>query len=111
MGTDSKNRDFFFHFSLIRKNHFFFQGTFHHVCANILRKYGNIVGLSPGYSIVDASDASKLVDSLIQKVQPVQSENRSYGSPKKLDHWSVQKSIGRLKVRFSSSSIVSKPPI
>jgi DNA helicase-2/ATP-dependent DNA helicase PcrA len=42
-------------------------GTFHAVCARILRRYGVQVGLRPGFSIYDESDQAKLVERLLKE--------------------------------------------
>ncbi len=36
-------------------------GTFHSVCVRILRKYGERIGYTPGFTIYDANDSKKLI--------------------------------------------------
>jgi len=45
-------------------------GTFHSVCSRILRRDGQLVGLSPNYVIYDSSDQKSLVRGLIKKLSP-----------------------------------------
>jgi len=37
-------------------------GTYHSFAANILRKYGQHIGLNPGFSIIDEGDASDIIN-------------------------------------------------
>jgi DNA helicase-2/ATP-dependent DNA helicase PcrA len=36
-------------------------GTFHSLCHQLLRRYGHLVGLEPGFSLLDAADAVELI--------------------------------------------------
>ena len=42
-------------------------GTFHHVCARFLRRYGSFLGYPPGFQILDEDDAKKLVGECIKE--------------------------------------------
>ncbi|PIR59349.1 MAG: ATP-dependent DNA helicase PcrA [Candidatus Pacebacteria bacterium CG10_big_fil_rev_8_21_14_0_10_56_10] len=42
-------------------------GTFHSLCARLLRRHGQLVGLSTGYSIFDSSDQLSLVKQLYKR--------------------------------------------
>ncbi len=41
-------------------------GTFHSVCARLLRRYAGLLGYEPGFQIVDADDQKKLVGEIIK---------------------------------------------
>ncbi len=41
-------------------------GTFHSVCARLLRRYGSAIGYQPGFQIIDEDDQKKLVGDLIK---------------------------------------------
>jgi DNA helicase-2/ATP-dependent DNA helicase PcrA len=41
-------------------------GTFHSICGRLLRQYGDKVGLSPSYTIMDQSDSESLMKSIIK---------------------------------------------
>ena len=44
-----------------------FSGTFHRICALILRRHGQHIGLSPGFSIFDADDQLSLLKQIYKK--------------------------------------------
>ena len=44
-------------------------GTFHAVCARILRRYGAYVGLRPGFTIYDEADQAKLIERMLKGAQ------------------------------------------
>ncbi len=41
-------------------------GTFHSICARILRRYSTFLGYAPGFQIIDADDQKKLVGEIIK---------------------------------------------
>ena len=41
-------------------------GTFHSICARILRRYGSSIGYPPGFQIIDEDDQKKLVGDIIK---------------------------------------------
>ena len=41
-------------------------GTFHHVCARLLRRYGSAIGYQPGFQILDQEDQRKLIAEIIK---------------------------------------------
>ena len=41
-------------------------GTFHSVCARLLRRYGSSLGYPPGFQIIDEDDQKKLVGDIIK---------------------------------------------
>ena len=41
-------------------------GTFHSICARLLRRYGAFIGYQPGFQIVDEEDQKKLVGEIIK---------------------------------------------
>ncbi len=43
-------------------------GTFHHVCARLLRRYGSFLGYKPDFPILDEEDQQKLVKQSIKKI-------------------------------------------
>ena len=43
-------------------------GTFHHIGNMILRKYGNSIGLDPGFTILDREDSKDLMESCIAEL-------------------------------------------
>ncbi|HSW90144.1 MAG TPA: UvrD-helicase domain-containing protein [Patescibacteria group bacterium] len=45
-----------------------FAGTFHRLCARILRRHGIAVGLSPGFAIYDSDDAESLIGSILSEL-------------------------------------------
>ncbi|KAF8602376.1 UvrD-helicase-domain-containing protein [Ceratobasidium sp. AG-I] len=45
-------------------------GTFHAICANFLRKYGNAIGLATNFSICDTDESKKTVVAILQKYTP-----------------------------------------
>ncbi|KAG9099650.1 hypothetical protein FRC06_005057, partial [Ceratobasidium sp. 370] len=45
-------------------------GTFHAICANFLRKYGNSIGLATNFSICDADESKKTINAILQKHTP-----------------------------------------
>jgi DNA helicase II / ATP-dependent DNA helicase PcrA len=65
-------------------------GTFHGYCARFLRRYGNLVGLSPNFSIFDMDDAKKALQSAIELAQV---------SLTHLNFADISKAIGELKNR------------
>lgn len=47
-----------------------FVGTFHSLCAKILRQYGSLVGLTKDFSIIDDGDQKSLVEKITKKLHP-----------------------------------------
>ena len=43
-------------------------GTFHSICARLLRRYGSSIGYSSGFQILDEDDQKKLVGEIIKTV-------------------------------------------
>ena len=43
-------------------------GTFHHVCARFLRRYGQLLGYAPNYEILDSDDSEKIVADCIKQL-------------------------------------------
>ena len=41
-------------------------GTFHSICARLLRRYGNAIGYQPGFQILDEDDQKKLIGEIIK---------------------------------------------
>ncbi len=41
-------------------------GTFHSICARLLRRYGGLLGYQPGFAILDEDDQKKLVGEIIK---------------------------------------------
>ncbi|PJE52094.1 ATP-dependent DNA helicase PcrA [candidate division WWE3 bacterium CG10_big_fil_rev_8_21_14_0_10_39_14] len=58
------------HFLLENNARISWLGTFHSVCARILRRDGNAAGISPNYVIYDSSDQKVVIRSLIKKLNP-----------------------------------------
>ncbi|OJI09048.1 ATP-dependent DNA helicase PcrA [candidate division WWE3 bacterium CG09_land_8_20_14_0_10_39_24] len=58
------------HFLLENNARISWLGTFHSVCARILRRDGNATGISPNYVIYDSSDQKVVIRSLIKKLNP-----------------------------------------
>ena len=46
--------------------HSVWSGTFHSVCARILRRYGSSLGYRPGFQILDEDDQRKLIGDLVK---------------------------------------------
>lgn len=44
-------------------------GTFHSLCARMLRTYGDAIGIAPDFVICDPSDARQVVSSIVKKAQ------------------------------------------
>lgn len=44
-----------------------FAGTFHRLCARLLRRYGRLVGLSDGFSILDPSDVESQIKTVMKE--------------------------------------------
>lgn len=42
-------------------------GTFHHVCARLLRQYGSCLGYKPGFTILDEDDQKKIMGQCIKE--------------------------------------------
>lgn len=42
-------------------------GTFHSICARLLRRYGSAIGYPPGFTILDEDDQKKLIGEIIKK--------------------------------------------
>ena len=42
-------------------------GTFHSICARLLRRYSGLVGFKPGFQIIDEEDKKKLIADIIKK--------------------------------------------
>ncbi len=40
-------------------------GTFHHIANNLLRRYGDLIGLNTGYTIIDSEDSSSIIKDII----------------------------------------------
>ena len=43
-------------------------GTFHHVCARFLRRFGSFLGYRPGFAILDEEDQKKLMNECIKSL-------------------------------------------
>lgn len=41
-------------------------GTFHHICAKFLRRYGSPLGYQPGFQILDEDDQKKIIGDIIK---------------------------------------------
>lgn len=41
-------------------------GTFHHICAKFLRRYGSPLGYQPGFQILDEEDQKKIIGDIIK---------------------------------------------
>ena len=41
-------------------------GTFHSICARLLRRYGTLLGYTPGFNIIDEDDQKKLIGEIIK---------------------------------------------
>ena len=41
-------------------------GTFHSICARLLRRYGTAIGYQPGFQILDEEDQKKLIGEIIK---------------------------------------------
>lgn len=42
-------------------------GTFHSICARLLRRYGSLLGYPPGFTILDSEDQRKIVGEIIRE--------------------------------------------
>jgi len=73
-------------------------GTFHSVCARILRRDGYSIGLSPNYAIYDTSDQKSLIRDLVKKLN----------SPRKLNPDAMLATISSAKSELVSSSEYEK---
>ena len=51
-------------------------GTFHSVATNVLRRYGNQIGLHPDFTILDRSDSEDLMNVVRSKLNLPKTENR-----------------------------------
>lgn len=47
--------------------HSIWSGTFHSICARLLRRYGSAIGYPPGFTILDEDDQKKLIGEIIKK--------------------------------------------
>jgi DNA helicase II / ATP-dependent DNA helicase PcrA len=47
-----------------------FVGTFHALCAKILRQYSNLAGLTPDFSIIDSSDQKQWLKKTTEQMHP-----------------------------------------
>jgi len=45
-------------------------GTFHSICARLLRRYGSVLGYPPGFRILDEEDQKRLIGELIKQEVP-----------------------------------------
>jgi DNA helicase II / ATP-dependent DNA helicase PcrA len=45
-------------------------GTFHSICARLLRRYGSALGYAPGFQILDEDDQKKLIGDIIKESVP-----------------------------------------
>ena len=52
-------------------------GTFHSICARLLRRYGSSIGYSSGFQILDEDDQKKLVGEIIKSRRRRTSRSRS----------------------------------
>ena len=43
-------------------------GTFHSICARLLRRYGSFIGYRPDFSIIDEDDQKKLMGQIVKEV-------------------------------------------
>lgn len=43
-------------------------GTFHSICAKLLRRYGSFLGYKPGFTIIDDDDQKKLMGQIVKDV-------------------------------------------
>lgn len=43
-------------------------GTFHSICAKLLRRYGSFLGYKPGFTILDEDDQKKLMGQIVKEV-------------------------------------------
>jgi len=51
-------------------------GTFHSVATNVLRRYGNLIGLHPDFTILDRSDSEDLINVARSKLNLSKTDNR-----------------------------------
>ena len=50
--------------------HSIWSGTFHSICARLLRRYGSVLGYQPGFTILDEDDQKKLIGDIIKTSVP-----------------------------------------
>ena len=65
-----------------------FAGTFHSFCARVLRRYGQAIGIPPGFTIYDTSDQKEAIKQTLRKLN---------FSEKKLAPTAVLKTISQAK--------------
>lgn len=66
----------------------FFIGTFHSLCASILRRYGDKIGYSPNYNIFDQKDQEDMIVSIGKSFGYVKkSDIRYYHIMNMVNHW------------------------
>lgn len=66
----------------------FFIGTFHSLCASILRRYGDKIGYSPNYTIFDQKDQEDMIISIGKNFGYVKkSDIRYYYIMNMVNHW------------------------
>ena len=70
-------------------------GTFHSVCAGILRKDIHLLGYTAGFTIYDQDDSSKAIKNIIKTLEL---------DPKLFNHKSIQYQISSLKNKMITSN-------
>jgi len=59
----------------------FLGGTFHSVGQRFLRRHGDVIGLSPNFTILDAGDADAMLGDVIRSVDPGFTKNKEHPKP------------------------------
>lgn len=63
---------------------YFWGGTFHHIGQRLLRRFGQPVGINPGFNILDQSDAESLLGDVIRRIDPAFLKDKYNPKPKLL---------------------------
>ncbi len=65
----------------------FWGGTFHHIGQKILRRHGRVIGIEPGFNILDQGDAESLLTESIRSVDPKFLKEKENPKPRVLADW------------------------
>ncbi len=64
----------------------FWGGTFHHIGQRLLRRFGEPVGINPGFNILDQGDSESLLSDVIRRINPEFVKNKNNPKPKVIAH-------------------------
>ncbi len=77
----------------------FWGGTFHSLGQRILRRHGGVLGIDPGFTILDQGDSEALLSETIRALDPGFTKNKDHPKPKVIyEMFSYSRNTGQLLV-------------